>query len=331
MRQDPGCRAHDALVHVLPRSVEVRSGEAGFVVFINDIRFQIQWIGEGWLRDVRPVLTGRPNQPDIVVARRISPGAREALTEAGIGWVDESGAAEIAKGSIVVSKSGRPRGVAQGLRHWTPAVLSIAEALLTGTKATVASTEEATGLSTGSCTNALRFLTDQELLVAGAERGPSSARRIADFDRLLDAYAAAVADAPAGPFLQVGVTWRDPVVGLAEAGAKWDAAEKAWACTAALAASVVAPYLTSVTSVDIYVDALTSAGLEAAAADAGLRPIEGGRLTLRPFPTVTSQRLSVQKEGLCIAPWPRVYADLRLLGVRGEEAAEHLREVIHAR
>ena len=140
-----------------------------------------------------------------------------------------------------------------------------------------------------------------------------------------------MADAPTGPFLQVGVTWRDPVVGLAEAGAKWDAADKAWACTAALAASVVAPYLTSVTSGDVYVDALTSAGLEAAAADAGLHPIEGGRLTLRPFPTVTSQRLSVQKEGLRIAPWPRVYADLRLLGVRGEEAAEHLREVIHAR
>ncbi|MGD0836257.1 MAG: hypothetical protein ABSB49_06400, partial [Polyangia bacterium] len=29
--------------------------------------------------------------------------------------------------------------------------------------------------------------------------------------------------------------------------------------------------------------------------------------------------------------WPRVYADLRHTGVRGEEAAEHLREIVRGR
>ena len=264
-----------------------------------------------------------------MVARRISPGAKDALAEAGIGWVDETGAAEIAMGPIVVSKGGRPQEAWQRPQHWTPAVLSIAEALLTGRRATVASTQEATGLSTGSCTNALRFLTVQELLVAEVERGPGSARRIADFDRLLDAYAAAVADAPIGPVLQVGMKWRNPVVELAAVGAKWDVTERAWACTAAIAASVVAPHLTSVGTGDVYLDTNSTSGLEAAAADAGLHPIKGGRLTLRPFPTIASRRLSVQQEGLRIAPWPRVYADLHLLGVRGEEAAHHLREVMH--
>jgi hypothetical protein len=93
-----------------------------------------------------------------------------------------------------------------------------------------------------------------------------------------------------------------------------------------VAAAVLAPYLTSVATAEVYVAADTIAGLEAAAADAGLQPIDGGRLTLRPFPTVTSRRLSSQRERLRLAPWPRVYADLRLVGVRGEEAAEHLRE-----
>ena len=62
-----------------------------------------------------------------------------------------------------------------------------------------------------------------------------------------------------------------------------------------------------------------------------LRPIAGGRLTLRPFPTVTVRRLASEIGGLHVAPWPRVYADLRTFGVRREEAAEHLLEVIRGR
>jgi hypothetical protein len=42
-------------------------------------------------------------------------------------------------------------------------------------------------------------------------------------------------------------------------------------------------------------------------------------------------RLAKEMEGLRVAPWPRVYADLLSLGVRGEEAAEHLREVVFDR
>ena len=41
---------------------------------------------------------------------------------------------------------------------------------------------------------------------------------------------------------------------------------------------------------------------------------------LEAIPTVT--------EDMRVAPWPRVYADVKLVGVRGEEAAEHLREVV---
>lgn len=329
-KEDSQRRTYDALIHTLPRSVEVRPGDGDYVL-INGTPLRVRWVGEGWLRDIRPVVTESPDRPDIVVARRMSPGARDALAEAGIGWVDETGAAEIVEGPIVVARSGRPTKAEQRIERWTPAVLAVTEALLKGTNATVAETGRATGLSTGSCTNALRYLTEQGFLVADAERGPSSARRIADFDLLLDAYAAAVADAPAAPSLKVGVTWRDPAVGLAEAGAKWDATSCDWVCTGAVAASVIAPYLTSVTTADVYVDANTITGLEAVAANAGLQPVEGGRLTLRPFPTVTSRRLSIRKERLRLAPWPRVYADLRLVGVRGEEAAEHLREVMYER
>ncbi len=331
--RDPGRRAEEAVRAVLPRVARVCTGEGntGVGMTINDHLFQIKWIGDGRLADARRVVTPRRGRPDIAVARHMSPGARETLAGAGIGWVDETGAAEIAAGTIVISRPGRPPKPGGPPKRWTPSVIAVAEALLCGTKATVAATEEATGLSNGSCTTALRVLTDFGLLQADAGRGRDSARRVADHDLLLDAYAAAVEALPPSISLQIGVTWRDTIDGVLKIGAKWDKAKVEWASTGAVAAARIAPHLTTVNAADVYVDTETILGLEAAAAKAGLRPIDGGRLTLRPFPSVTARRLATRVDGLRVAPWPRVFADVRTVGVRGEEAAEHLREVMHGR
>ena len=329
--RDPGCRAEDAVRAVLPRAAKVRVGEgdAGVDIIVNGHPFVIRWIGDGRLADAKRVVSTRRGRPDIAVARHMSPGARETLAGAGIGWVDETGAAEIAAGTIVISRPGRPPKPAGPPKHWTRSVIAVGEALLCGTKATVAATEAATGLSNGSCTTALRVLTDFGLLEADARRGRDSARRVADRDRLLDAYASAVEALPPTISLQIGVTWRDTLDGVMLTGAKWDKAKVVWATSGAVAATVIAPHLTTVTAADVYVDAETILGLEAAAAAAGLRPIEGGRLILRPFPSVTARRLATRVDGLMVAPWPRVFADVRTVGVRGEDAAEHLREVMH--
>jgi len=160
---------------------------------------------------------------------------------------------------------------------------------------------------------------------------PEAARHTANSDQLLDAYAAAATTMAPATSLTVGVTWRDMVSGLTDTGRRWEKAGVAWSATGAVAASVIAPYLSSVNVVEVYVGAKTIAGLEAVAAEAELRPIAGGRLTLRPFPTVTARRLASEMAGVHVAPWPRVYVDLRTFGVRGEEAAEHLLEVIRGR
>ena len=324
-------RAEAAVAAVLPRSVRILRGreEEHTVEFeLNGYAIDVKWLGEGGLRQTRELIKGQKNRPDVVAARQISPGARKALSAAGIGWVDETGAAEIVLGTLIVSKSGRPSPAAQKPPHWTPAVLAVAEALLCGGGATVSAMQNTSGLSTGACTNALRTLTDLGLLSATARRGRNSARRIADLDQLLDNYATAAASMMSPISLTVGVTWRDFVVGIREIGRLWDNERIPWATTGTVAASVIAPYLTRVATGEVYVDRMTIAGLEWVASIADLRPIEGGRLTLRPFPTVTSKSLALVRDDLRVAPWPRIYSDLRVVGVRGEEAAEHLRESI---
>jgi hypothetical protein len=322
-------RAARTLLDVLPRSVDAEVRDAGnaAVLVLAGQRLRLGWAGDGGLRSVRQLLDEDREEFDIVAARRLSPAARALLADAGLGWADESGAAEIAVGGVVVSREGRSQEPDR-LTRWTPSVTAVAEALLCGTDATVAATEEATGLSTGSCTNALRFLSDEGLLTADAKRGRGSARRLEDPDRLLDAYVAAVDAAKPAPSLQVGLQGRDLLEALGEVGAAWDSRGVGWAATGVAAAAVIAPLLTSVSSVEVYVEANTPAGLDARASDAGLRPIAGGRLTLRPFPTATTSRLAERHDGLRVAPWTRVYADLRRSGVRGEEAAEHLREIV---
>jgi hypothetical protein len=168
-------------------------------------------------------------------------------------------------------------------------------------------------------------------LQAEASRGPTSGRAITDRDALLDAYVAAAHDLESPGSLPVGVTWRDPIDGLSEIGARWDGLGISWVVTGLVAAAVVAPLVTSVGTADVYVVASSTPELELAAAAALLRPIEGGRLVLSQLPTPTTLEMATVIDGLRIAPWPRMVADLRRSGVRGEEAAEQVKEVLRDR
>ena len=78
---------------------------------------------------------------------------------------------------------------------------------------------------------------------------------------------------------------------------------------------------------EVYVSGRTPSDLNRAALVAGLAAMPGGRLILRPFPTPAGDRVSYEvTPGLRSVLWPRVFADLRVAGVLGDDAAEHLRE-----
>lgn len=142
------------------------------------------------------------------------------------------------------------------------------------------------------------------------------------------AYTTAADEQPRRADLVVGALWRDPIEGVRKLGDHWDRHDIVWAASGTVASALLAPVLTNIESALVYTDTSTLVGLEAAARAADLAPIEGGRLTLRPFPTVTTLRFASAVHGVPCAPWPRVYADLQHTGVRGEAAAEHLREVM---
>ena len=331
-------RVDAALRGVLPSSVDVKitggrgdsSSSSEFLVTISGIALRVAWVRSAWLSTIEKILA-RIDPPDVLIADQVPPASRLALTAAGIGWVEASGAAEIAIDSLVVSRSARETRIGDRSRsQWTPAVVGVAEAILAGVKPTVSATHEATSISVGACIKALRMLTDIGLLQADTSRGPHSGRRVVDNDALLDAYVAAAHDLSSPPTLSVAVVWRDPIEGLIGTGGRWDAAGLAWAATGLAAAMVVAPFVTSVGVTDVYIDANSVSELVAAARVVGLRSIEGGRLRLAAFPTITTRHMATMANDLRVAPWPRIVADLRRSGVRGEEAAEHLVEIIRS-
>lgn len=317
-----------ALRAVLPRGATLdvlAINGADATVTVGSWRLKLRWVGRGGLPQVRDVL-GLRELPDVIVGSEISLGAREVATEAGLGWVDETGAAEIAVGNIVISRTGSRRSKTY-TPSWSPAVIGVAEALLCGVAATVAATAEATGHSTSSVAEALASLTKWGLLEAGAARGPRSGRQVVNPDHLLDHYAQAVLEKRPRVELRCGVLWRDPLTAIKRLGEQWDRAGVAWASTGLLAAAVLAPYLTDISGGNVYVDARGEPELRYAALAANVEPMDGGRLVISQFPTQASSRLATDKDGIKVAPWPRVYADLRQIGVRGEEAAEHLKEI----
>ena len=319
-------RAVAALRAVLPAHVDW-AGDAAGGVAINGTRARLVWVGNGTLPETQAV-TNADSVGAVFAARQFTPAARDALRLAKASWVDESGAAEISIGSVVVARDGRVAPAPKS-KGWTTSTLAAAEAILVGAGSiTASSIADTAGLSVGAATNALRLLTDERLLVASSARGPQSARRAADLDRLLVAYSEASIPLRKSLTLSVGVLGRDLAGEVVEAGRRWDQANIEWAATGVLAADLLAPHLTAFGSVAVYVDASTIAELERVASIADLTTAPGGRLTLAPFPTTATQTLATRTDGQRLAPWPRVYADLRTVGVRGEEAAEHLKDVI---
>ena len=332
-------RVRDAAQLILPRGarVGVEVTDPVAPVFTMSVRVgtvvhrvTTGWAGEGWPADVERLLRLAPGL-NAVAAHALSVGARRLLDERGVGWFDEAGAANLLldSGLVVVRDGAGTQQVAADAGGWTASTIAVAEAILVGSSARVDAVERATRLSRGAVAKALVVLEREELLERSVARGPASARRVVDTDRLLDRYAAAVAEAqrraPARLFHRL---WTDPMEALSgELAPALNRAGLAWAVTDAAASMLLAPYLSNIAVVDLYVGEEEFGDVAQLERLLDARVVEHGqRIEVRRAPTALTALAGEVIDGVRCAPLPRVYADLAAKGGRFAEAAQHLRE-----
>lgn len=313
------------------------------------------WIGEGFPRDVVDALNRRDwgslaeNQTLVLVARRMSIGARQRLRDQNISWADETGRAHVvARPNLYILRDASPgRGTGERARddlRWSESTGAVAETLLNGLGHTGSgspfspsvveppklpnSTElaENAGWSNAQVGKVLQqFDAVGWTAKTGAERGTTARRILVDAGGMLSGWAAWHRTRRL-PSTGAHALVRDPRELLESLAA---AHRGPWAVTGWVALEELAPYATSTLSVSCYLDASDyDEQLFDLMGELHLRPVtEGARITFLRAESHVIRQSTPSGKGYLVASAVRVYGDLLRQGVRGEAAADHLREV----
>ena len=337
-------RMNSALSRVLERPVEPtgetgpRSARATVLVGSAAHELELHWVGRGWPADLNQALDSIPTpwpRQLVLVGQRFSPGAVDELTQRRANWLDESGAARIEtdSGLFVVrepDEAAAERGMPRGFR-WAASSLEIAEWLLTEPPRDGFNAREFTDRSAWSyaqTTKVLRQLSARGWVKkTGGSRGVGSGWQLADAAGLLEAWTAYLVDHRPDT---VGAhrVLRDPMQFARTELAQTLSPEMEWALSGWAGLELAAPFVTTVPVIQVAVDAnaLVDGRLREVMRSLGLREVkEGARIE---FNAISKFSLSLAREfqGLPVVSPPRLHADLRALGGRGEEAAEHVRQ-----
>jgi hypothetical protein len=319
-----------------------RSARATVAIGSAAHELQLRWAGRGWPADLEQVLTSVPDpwpRQLVLVGQRFSPGAIEQLTQRRANWLDETGAARIEtdSGLLVVREPdetapgpGAPRGF-----RWAASSLEIAEWLLTEQPRDTFNAQalaDRSGWSYAQTTKVLRQLSAQGWVTkTGGSRGVGSGWQLTDAAGLLEAWTTYLVSHRREA---VGAhrVLRDPMLFARTELAPALSSDMQWALSGWAGLELAAPFVTTVPVIQVAVDAnaLIDGRLRETLRGLGLREVtEGARIE---FVALSKFSLSLAREfqGLPVVSPPRLYADLRALGGRGEEAAEHVRqELIH--
>ena len=296
---------------------------------------RVQWVGGGWPQDVREALERFQNDEGwprdlVLIGRQFSSGARALLKDAGANWADQTGAARIVAPGLLVSKEGEAETASRPGLTWSQSAVEIAELLLGQTWLLGFGTTELANLSlwsTPRVSQVLQMFDEQGWTGKyGPGRGRGAKRELVDPDGLLESWTEAVGGQEVRR-REASRTTRDPVAFLRDELAQALTEDVRWALGGWAAAQEVAPFVTTVPTLQIHVhEDDFRAPLEKAMRRAELREVgEGGRIQFLAAPPSLLSR-SWSTSGVPLASTPRIYADLEGLGPRGREAAEHLKE-----
>ena len=264
------------------------------------------------------------SMPLVVIARDMTEGARAALAEEGIGTIDGLGNVRLELPGLLV----RLDGAARRPRAKTRVALSgktslVAQAMLLDTARSwhVAELAEYAGVSPALAHRVLQRLVDLEI-VASQGAGPSKQRRLAEPSALFDLWVEEHRDrGRRHPTFMLAAAAEDLAATVCR---RLESAGVSYALTGAAAIARIAPILTSVPVVEVWLEAVSDPSAVCA-------EISAEEVTSGPNVVLQQERDDIplayrtRRDGVWFANVCRQYFDARRDPQRGQEQADHLR------
>ncbi len=270
----------------------------------------------------------RPDTPLLLVAEETTAEARAILEEHGIAVVDGLGNAHIELPGLLFHLEGHRRQRQSRPTRLTGKAGLVAQALLLHEDRDwqVQDLAEEAAISLGLAHRVLARL-EAEGVITAEGKGRNRVRRVTNPTALLDLWAEENVERPTRTIGHLLA--QTPRQLIKEVGANLGRGGVDYALTGAAAAALVAPLITAVPVVDVWVTATAAPGElhEAARTE----PVQDGQnVVFLQAKDDTPLAFREQVENLWVANRMRLYADLRRDPRRGREQADHLREEVIA-
>ena len=304
-------------------------------VFEKTYTLRLVWAKDGWPAELRDAIAGIPDpwpRTVIVVARSFSPGSLELLGQRGANWVDGAGnvSVQIPPGLFMSKIASQRRRDNKSAFSWSTSSVAIAQHLLCHVESSIDLRDlaAATRWSVPQTSNVLRAFDEKGWTKRhGPARGAGVWRSVANPGALLEAWSAHLEEHRPRRYLGHRLM-REPLRFLSGELAPLLDKLGDWAVTGWAGLELVAPFITLVPALQVYVS--TSRFRRDAAAlfrQAGIREVEeGGNIEIWEMDLSV---LVARKEagGIPIINSPRLYSDLLAIGGRAIDGAKHLREI----
>lgn len=265
----------------------------------------------------------------VVVAQSITEEAREQLTQAGVGFIDATGAIRLNLPGLVVWRDGQRPGVPA---RTTTQLITLsgkagvaAQALLREPARpwSVHDLADHANVSVG-LVHRLFIRLESEGLLQAEGRGPRKTRRVTTPTALLDLWAEEMRDRDVRQLRAYRLA-RDAGALAATVSKALTDTNIDHAVTGAAAAARLAPFVTAIPIIEVWVPELNDLQLVATAARAP-EVAEGHNLIFRSARADIPLTFRKRDKNVWIADTLRVYLDLRADPRRGREQAARLRE-----